>query len=337
MDTGRRTLWISWYPHRRTSGLCEAWNVPLKVIGSRRAGARKWLEQAWGTLRLLRKERPMVLFVQNPSLGLTLLAALVRGWFGYLLVVDAHNEGVRPFIRSSAFAHWLTRRLLRAADITIVTNASLADDVRSAGGRPLVLPDRLPTPPAGAPTADARHDAAPDVLVISTFAPDEPIEAVMTAAAALPGLQFAMTGKPGRFASRGRPAPANMRLTGFVPEAEYWRLLGAARLVCDLTLMPDCLVCGAYEGLAMARPMILSDNPPTRALFAGAAVFTSPEPEHIAAAIREALARHAELEQGAARTRDQFRARWLAQATEVLDKIKAQVSGCTTDAGPAGT
>ena len=35
----------------------------------------------------------------------------------------------------------------------------------------------------------------------------------------------------------------------------------------DLTLKPNCLVCGAYEALALQKPMVLTGNPATRDLF----------------------------------------------------------------------
>ena len=88
------------------------------------------------TLSLLRRRKPEILFVQNPSLALTVLVILTRRLFAYYLVVDAHNEGVRPFHRPGALVCWLTRRVLNGADATIVTNAALVKDVTTAGGRP---------------------------------------------------------------------------------------------------------------------------------------------------------------------------------------------------------
>src|SRR5690606_4106854 len=89
-------LWVSWNAHRRTTGLCAAWDVPLHLIRSKQGGFR-WIGQTVETLKLLRRHRPAILFVQNPSLALTVLAFLARWIFHYCLVVDAHNEGVRPF------------------------------------------------------------------------------------------------------------------------------------------------------------------------------------------------------------------------------------------------
>lgn len=313
-------LWIAWNAHRRTTGLCAAWDVPLHVIRSRRGGVARWLEQMVATLGLLRREKPHVLFVPNPSLALSTLAVLGRRLYKYYLVVDAHNEGIRPFHRRGALVRWMTRRVLNRADATIVSNAALADDVHGAGGRPLVLPDCLPEPPA---LRDAVAEAAPQVVVIATFWGDEPIAEIMAAAAAMPAVSFAFTGDTARFLRSGIEPPDNVRLTGFLPDAEYWHLLAAAAVVCDLTLKSDCLVCGAYEALAAGKSMVLSDNPPTRDIFGPAAVLTGSTAEEIASAIATAIASRERLEAAARDLRDAFRTSWPTQASAVWDAIQA--------------
>jgi glycosyltransferase involved in cell wall biosynthesis len=316
-----RSLWIAWHAHRRTLGLCAAWNVPLHVVDSDRGGILRWAERGVETLKLLHRHRPRILFVPNPSLALTVLAFLARRIYRFHLIVDAHNEGVRPFARANASVRWLTRRLLKGADATIVSNGALAGDVRAAGGRPLVLPDRLPEPPASARDIDRGSDA-PEIVVIATFAPDEPIAAVVEAAAKLPEIGFAVTGDAARFTALGIALPPNVRLTGFLPDVEYWELLAQAAVVCDLTLKSDCLVCGAYEALALAKPMVLSDNPPTHELFGPAAVLTGGEPHDIATALRTAFERREMLATRLRALRETYRARWRTQAEAVRNAIR---------------
>ena len=319
-------MWISWNDHRRTAGLCEAWDIPLHVVRFPGSRPRRWLAQSLATLRLLAREKPDVLFVQNPSLVLTVLAILARGRFAYYLVVDAHNEGVRPFDRPYAPVRWLTRRLLGSADTTIVTNAALAEDVTAAGGRPLVLADSLPVPPELPAKRAPERDPA-DVAVIATFRRDEPIAEIIEAAAAMPAVRFAFSGDASRFRPKaGTALPTNVRLTGYLPEAAYWRLLAQASVVCDLTLKPDCLVCGAYEALALGKPMVLSDNDPTRALFGPAAVLTGDRPEQIGQALERALARRDELAARARQLRDTFRERWEPQGIAAWEAIRASAA-----------
>jgi len=316
------TLWISWNTHRRTTGLSAAWDIPLHVIRSERNGLRRWIDQLLLTLSLLRRQQAEILFVQNPSLALTVLVTLARPLFGYSLIVDAHNEGVRPFHRPGAFVGWLTRYVLKRADATIVTNTALAKDVTSAGGRPLVLPDRLPEPPA----LPLQHDVtepAPHVVVIATFWGDEPIAEIMAAAATMPEVRFAFTGDTRRFASINIELPENVRLTGFLQDAAYWPLLAQAVVVCDLTLKPDCLVCGAYEALAVGKPMVLSDNSATREIFGPAAVLTGSTPDEIARAVSTAIEQREQLAANARGLRKTFQTTWQTQAAAAWNAILA--------------
>jgi glycosyltransferase involved in cell wall biosynthesis len=317
------SLWVAWNPHRRTAGLCAAWDIPLHVLQPALPGPARWAALPLQTLRLLRRFRPGLLFVQNPSLALTTLAVFCRPVFGYRLVVDAHNEGVRPYDRPYAFVRWLTRHLLKSADVTIVTNDALADDVLAAGGRPVILPDSLPAVPDSALTGLHTGDG-PDVAVIATFRRDEPIDAIIAAAALLPDVRFAFSGPAERYRGASDITPPNVRLTGFLDDFAYWQLLAQAKVVCDLTLKPDCLVCGAYEALALGKPMVLSDDLATREVFGPAAVLTTSSPEAIAAAVKRAIAERERLRANARELRETFRTRWQDQAIAVWDSIEAQ-------------
>ena len=320
-------LWVSWNIHRRTTGLCTAWNVPLRIIRSAyKRQPRRWFDLAAKTFALLRRRRPEILFVQNPSLALSVFAITTRRLFGFYLVIDAHNEGVRPYDRQGAMVRWLTRGLLKAADLTMVTNVALAKDVQAAGGRALVLHDSLPVPSVLPAKLDFE---TPDIAVIATFRPDEPIVEIIEAAAGMPDIRFAFSGDATRFRSHGIVLPPNVRLTGFLPDPAYWKLLSEASVICDLTLKPDCLVCGAYEALAVGKPMVLSDNPATRDIFGSAAILTGSAPGEIADALRQALARREELARNARELRASFPTRWQPQAADTWNAIRKAAAEAT--------
>ena len=79
--------------------------------------------------------------------------------------------------------------------------------------------------------------------------------------------------------------PRNVRFTGFLAEQDYWDLLRGADGIIDLTLKPNCLVCGAYEALAVGRPMLLSDNAASMELFGDGATYTDNTPQGIRSAV----------------------------------------------------
>lgn len=322
VNPGSSKLWAALDPHRRTAGLCHVWDIPLHIVRPGPNGPARWLALPFAFLRLLKRVRPAVLFVPNPSIALATLAAIFRKRLGYCLVIDAHNEGVRPFYRPYGPVRWLSRRLLSAADFTIVSNDALAADVREAGGRALTLPDALPVVPEGSDRRQTVASHPPVIAVIATYRRDEPIAAVMSAATRMPDVQFEFTGPCERYDDKVAPVPPNARLTGFLDDGDYWRLLARATVVCDLTLKSDCLVCGAYEALAVGAPMVLSDNRPTRELFGSAAVLTGNDPEDIRQALQTALIDRDRLQANALELREAFKARWQEQADAAWHEIE---------------
>jgi hypothetical protein len=241
--------------------------------------------------------------------------------------MDAHNEAVAPFTH----AYWpvtsLTRHVLRAADVTIVTNAALADQVRHIGGNPHVLPDRLPTPPF-APTSPPRLDGPLRVMVVATYAADEPIAEIIEAARTLGDqYQLSITGRETKLPAEQRARlPANVRQTGFLSEEAYWELMRDSHIVLDLTLKPNCLVCGAYESLAVLRPMVLTGNPATVDLFGKVAVMTTDhDAKAIAGCLQRARAQLGDLNDSVIDERPRFEQRWLEHAVRLREKIASWI------------
>ena len=315
---------LTWSSHRRTSGLATGLGIELLEVISARRGVARYLELMARTLRLLCTRSYRVIVAQNPSIVLATLLVCLRPLRRYRLVVDAHNEAITPFVHDVAVVRALSRWLLRRASLTIVTNAELAERVRQAHGRPFVLPDPLPVVPPDLPACASRP---PYVVVVCTFAPDEPLGEIFAAAQRLPEVQFKVTGNARRCAPALRASkPANVELTGFLDEHSYWEVLAASQAVLDLTSMPDCLVCGAYEALALGVPMILTDNPCGRRLFGQVAGFTDATPSGIAAAIEASLAkprhRAAALE---------YTAQWRTQMLGLRSALLAQANTQSRD------
>ncbi len=320
-----QVLALTWEHHRRMRELCEWLGLPLLVLTTPHRALRRYLTLSLQTLRVLRRERPRTVFIQNPSLILATLVLAARPFLGrYRVVVDAHNEAVTPFTYARWPITWLARRALRQADATVVTNAALAEIVRTQGGRPLVLPDRLPsTPVQPQPTP---LDESLRVMVIATYAADEPIDEIIEAARTLgPGFQFAFTGNPAKLAAELRAAlPQNVRLTGFLPEHDYWQLMADSHVALDLTLKPNCLVCGAYEALALRKPMVLSGNPASRDLFGRVALFPREDrAADIADTLRESRARYDEQVERLTAEAPRFAEQWTLAAGALRESLGA--------------
>jgi glycosyltransferase involved in cell wall biosynthesis len=126
-------------------------------------------------------------------------------------------------------------------------------------------------------------------VFVCTYARDEPYLEVIEAARSLgPSVTVHITGDYRRVQHLLPPSPAH--LTGFLPETEYLELLSGADLIIDLTCLEDCLVCGAYEAVALEKPLVTSDTTVLRDYFRLGTVYTKHDGRSLAAAITYALA-----------------------------------------------
>lgn len=160
------------------------------------------------------------------------------------------------------FSLFLMRR-----STAIVTNENLAEVARSKGvERVVVLHDWL---------TDEHFcvgDIAEDyVLCPVSYANDEPIGAMLSAAGQNVGIKWIFTGRAPD--SIKEIAPENVEFSGFVSDEDYEKLLSNARLVLALTNRKDTMQRGGYEALMRGIPLVTSDFPVLRDFFQDAAVY----------------------------------------------------------------
>jgi Glycosyltransferase Family 4 len=300
-------LALTWSEHRRMAELCAGLSLELVTLSTDQRGLLRYVQLGTRTMALLWRRRPDVLLVQNPSLVLSALCAAGRKMLGYTLVVDAHNEAIEPFVNRQRWVKWLSRWVIRHTDLTIVTNRQLAAQVRLQGGKPFTLVDRIPAPPAGATQS---LSGSFNAVLVATFAADEPVAAVLEAVRGI-DVELHVTGNHGMLdPGVAERAPANVRFTGFLTEPDYWGLLRSADAIVDLTLMDNCLVCGAYEALALGKPMLLSNNSASVELFGDCAVYTDNTAADIRAALERLKVEHERLQAAAERRRSELREQW---------------------------
>lgn len=282
--------WLSWHWHQRTAAITQEWGIEWIMLDTRRHGLARYVKLLGRSLAALWRLRRSTVIVQSPSLLLATLAIIVAPVFRLRLIIDAHNESVQPFAQDAALIRRLIRMVVRRAEMVIVTNEELADAIRRNGGRPFVLPDAIPVAPPD--IARPRQTLLPVVLVICTYAADEPVPVfIETALRLAETAEIRLTGRPPRKAKDLLDrAPRNLVPLGFLSESDYWAELRGAQCVVDLTLKPNCLVCGGYEAIAVGKSPILSDDVSSRRLFGEVATFVDNTAEGLASAILKRLA-----------------------------------------------
>ena len=195
-----KVAFVSWAPRgyqSHTDLLAQHLNATLHYVywgkrGKHLAPAR-YAVQAWKTWQILRRDRPDIVFVQNPPIFSALVASFYARRFGARYVIDSHSGAfLAPRWRLFLGLH---RVLSRGALTTIVHNRSLAEIVKRWGCRYRVLGFIPGNYPPGEPFP---LNGQFNVALISSFLHDEPIDVVFEAARRVPQVRFYVTGDSNR-------------------------------------------------------------------------------------------------------------------------------------------
>lgn len=288
---------ITWYPScRRSDAIAAAlggvshlihyWDFKRPAIAP-----FKYALQTAATLYHLFRERPTLVLVASPP-----VFSIVPVWIycrlaGARYVIDAHT-GVFDDNRWK----WLTslsRYFSRCAATTIVTNGFLKRIVESWGAQAMIIGD---VPVSFPLTKEVDLGAGFHVVVINTFSQDEPLDAILAAASALPQVKFHITGNP-KHARQTWSAisPPNVRFTGWLSDTEYAALLRSVGAIVCLTTRDHTMQRGAYEAMALEKPLITSNWGLLRDTFYAGTLYVDNTPQDITAAVMASQQRAGEL------------------------------------------
>jgi len=325
-------IWIATEPHKRSVELAAAFNCKMYVLLESDSDIPvrifRYVYYIYKTFWILIVNRPQVVFVQNPSIFLAFVVCFLKKMFECKIVIDRHSnfkldKVTSPWLKWRLF-HWISKYTLSRADITIVTNDFLKDVVNDMGGEGFVLQDKLPKMPLAKPV---QLEGSVNIVVISTFSDDEPIDAVFEAAEELPADWFVhVTGKykgKEKFAELVKQCPANVILTGFVSENKYQSLLLSVDVVVVLTTEENLLTCGAYEAISLGKALVLSDTKALRYYFRYGVIYSQNIPDALRKNITEAVQRKEQLEADILRLKDELEVEWQGRFTQLIGQISA--------------
>jgi len=139
----KNVIWITWENQMRNRSMSNALGIPLYVIDYKGSRYKRYIYCMIETFKILFREKPRVVFAQNPSIVLNYFLLVMRLFFHYKFISDAHFGGVEAFNGSQLFQMALDFNN-RHADAVIVTNSDHARHVEEIGGIALICEDPLP-------------------------------------------------------------------------------------------------------------------------------------------------------------------------------------------------
>lgn len=306
-----RWIFIAWAPHGRRSELlakelaAKLYFIHYLKFQTPHYAPFKYALQTLKTFQVLFAERPKVVFVQSPPFVCSLMVYLYCRLTGAKFVLDHHSAS---FASVWDWALGIQKFLARHAITNLVTNQHWVDIVRAWSADIFILPDPFVALPEG---EDFPVKPGFNVVFINTFAPDEPLDAVLGAAAQLPEVHFYITGntkkKPASFFAN---ISANVTFTNFLPDSQYFGLLRAAQAVMALTTRKYTLQGGGCEAVSLGKPLITSDWPYLRELFAKGTVYVPNSSDGIRAGIEVMQKKYKELEKEIVHFRQERRREW---------------------------
>jgi glycosyltransferase involved in cell wall biosynthesis len=242
----------------------------------------RYASGAFRTGRYVRRHRPRVVVVTNPPIVAGLISYAWARSVGASLVLDTHPGGFgAQGDRVSAKLQFLHRWLVRHSEFSLVAAPQWGEVVRSWGGQAEVVHEAQSPQPSAAPV----RSGPLRILFVGRFAPDEPVELVVAAAAQVPGVEVSITGDLERCPEGLRTgAPANVRFVGFLDAPAYQAQVAASDVIVCLTTEPGSVMRAAYEAVYARRPLITSGWPMARELFPYALPV-----EHQVASLRDAF------------------------------------------------
>ena len=290
-----KTVFLVWAPHSiRAKNLADHLDAKLYLISykfkKKIYSPIKYIKLFTSTLLILEKEKPQIIICQSPPI----FCALATITYQYLtgvkcnIAIDMHTGA---FDKPWSYLQPLNRWIMKKVYMIIVTNSELKESVCSDIKRKIiVLEDPLSNFEIEMKKTQEKgvdkNGKFFKVAVISSFAPDEPLEEILDAAATMSEILFYITGDISKAAKHllGKKIN-NVIFTGFLDYNDYVSLLQGVNVIMVLTKRNKTMLAGAYEALALQKPLITSDWHPLKRYFYKGTVHVDNSPKEIQEAI----------------------------------------------------
>lgn len=266
-------------------------NINLGYL-PRYAAPLKYVAYFLMTLIYLFRERPSVVYAQNPPIFCP-AACIPYCWLtGARLLVDHHNLWSVKTFEGSAVAP-VVRRIeavvARTAFANTVPHSVWRDELTAMGGsRVVTVHDFLERNPNQRSEAMRRRVSEAGLIGIASGHQGLPLEAVESEARAAeltPGVTLAITGPPERLASRIEAlGPLNrVKFLGYLPKQDYEVLKASSDFGLNISNEKHTVNHVLFEYAAAFLPAVSSRRPEIEAVFGDSLVYADSSEAHVVA------------------------------------------------------
>lgn len=320
-----RSIWITWETQRRSIELAKVFNAKLYIYKKKhKFNIIRYIFATLSTMCILTKENPKYVYAQNPSIVLALVLSILKPIYSYKLIIDRHSNfrfGSKNIIIDKIF-FIISDYTIKKADYTMVTNDYLNNIIYKKGGTGLILQDKLPV-------MTSYHKITllgeKNIVFVTSFGTDEPIDEVITAFKYIDNkIHLYITGNYNntKYKYIVSTLTNNIHFTGYLPEDEYQSLIYSADALIVLTKSEHTLTCGAYEGISLCKPMVLSNTNAIKEYFTEGVIYCDPNYESIIYCIKYCLNNPEKMKTEIIRYKNRIEKEWQQRFLKTLSIIE---------------
>jgi len=232
-----------------------------------------YIRASLSTLRFIAKQKPKIILVQLPQGPLLFEAFILKVLLKCRIVADVHTG----FLIASDWKGLLLNapflKFLRVADLIIVHNEFQLNLVPSGlKEKTLVVLDPWHLIAGNGEKCEVEQSGY--IVFPASFASDEPLEEVINSVNSFNiDVKMYVTGNWRRQPKLLKYASDRVTFTGYLPNREYNRLLSKATAVITGTKREYTSLMSAWEAVAYAKPLALTETDTLKSLFKDYAIF----------------------------------------------------------------
>ncbi len=235
------------------------------LYGPRYYAPLRYLALFLRTLLLLFRERPDVVYAQNPPIFCPLTCLMYSRLAGKKLLVDHHSVWQLKTVGGPVgrVIGFLERFVASSAYANTAPNSEWASQLRRMGGRRVeLIHDYVPRNPNSRDESLRRKYSQTQVIAIAAHGghPLEMMESEGAAAGQVAGLTLLISGPEEKLKRRfqAMKVPRSVKYLGFLPRDEYERLKASCDFAVNVTVEPHTLSHVLFEFVASKLPTITS-------------------------------------------------------------------------------